>query len=351
MSASFLGLSWVVLGFLTPARPLAGQDARDAPLVERLRHTAQQLLEDDDEPAVRVEDTEEEREVAIVGIVSSPVSMERALPRLERIERLFDHSPFVSQLGSIEDALAPYELNQLRLSEDQAELLSECEVGSCKFKLPREALSALGRVDWSGPGSMAARAGDLLAGFLADCLADYMAHGNRGLPVYHDKGTPLAAADGYDDLVRGAQHLFEHDDDLHQHMRSGPEPPPGGASRFFWMVEDYGLRPVITVNQAVLRVDQSAHPEWGRLVIKQIYGSHYLQAAIRSLDLVSAPNSNGELWVMLHGRFRFDTEVAGLSRGLLERRLQGVWTEQLEAIADYLLGTDGADAAREDPTR
>lgn len=340
--ASLIGLSSLALGVLVP-QPLTAQDLRESSLVQRLRNTARQLLEEDRKLGVRVEDADADEEVAIVGVVRIAVPMGHALDQVRRVERLFAHSPFVAQVGAIADARAPHELSQLRLSEAQAELLTRCEVGSCKFKLPRPALMTLDRVDWSEHEDITARAADLLAGFLADCLADYLAAGDSRLPVYRDKREPLAAAVGHEALLRSARTLFEHDEALSRHLRSGPEPPPGGESRFFWIVEDYGLRPVITVNQAIVRSGAGAAPEWGRVVMKQIYGSHYLQAAIRAIDLVTVPDSDGrELWVTLHGRFRFDKELGVLARGLIERRLESVWEDQLRAVYAYLVSTHKA---------
>jgi hypothetical protein len=283
---------------------------------------------------IKIPEAADAREVVVVGAIRIHVPLDALVDRFRDAESLFAGDGIVTQIGAIDGQLTLEQLQGLRLPEGDFEALSQCEVGDCKVKLTREWIEAMGAIDWSSPGHRQLAAATMVKA-LDQYLDAYLAGGNAGLPVYHDKSRPLAASEDFSQLHARSLQYLHHAVELWDHMAQFPERRPQGIEdRFFWMVEDFGLRPVTSLNHMMIAGDSVAGNDRATVVVKQIYASHYLQSLVKVATLVPASERYPlrGTYLVLSAQLRFDSKVGGFKRLLLKRELENKWAQSLEKL-------------------
>jgi len=283
---------------------------------------------------IRIPEAEDAREVVVVGAIRIHFPLVALVDRFRDAESLLAGDGIVTQIGAFDGQPSIEQLRGLRLPEGDFEALSKCEVGDCKVKLTREWIEAMSAIDWSSPGHRRLASAAMVRA-LVQYLDAYLAGGNAGLPVYHDKSQPLAASEDFNRLHARSLQYLRHTAELWNHMARFPERQPRAIEdRFFWMVEDFGLRPVTSLNHMMIAGDSVAGNYSATVVVKQIYALHYLQSLVKVATLIPA----SELYplrgtyLVLSAQLRFDSKVGGFKRLLLKRGLENKWTQSLERL-------------------
>jgi hypothetical protein len=166
-------------------------------------------------------------------------------------------------------------------------------------------------VNWSAADATA-QANKLARQMAFDALQAYEQGGNAALGVYRDKEHPTRLDETFRTLLARLKTLPVYLPDLHRILQ---EYPPvelnNSTSEFYWEKVNFGLKPTLRmVQQIVYRGGTVSDPTYG-IALKQLYASHYFQAA---LDLTvclrdsTRPNEKGFYLLTVKG-----SQQAGLT--------------------------------------
>src|SRR4029453_13888533 len=128
-----------------------------------------------------------------------------------------------------------------QVPESDLEVLADCEIHACKFKLGARALAELGAIDWDSPDARA-KIDALVRGRMVEFVAAYQREGRTALGRYVDKpdGRSVPAATGLLLDQIEAKRLVET---VRPPLLGYPKTRlPGARDRLHWNVRDYGYR-------------------------------------------------------------------------------------------------------------
>ena len=317
----------VVLAGLFPAE---GRAQIDVPrfLSEHADFSSKDLQKlSDGQVVVKVPKPPDNREVQVLGVAIVSVPLDFFVERMRDVNTLGSSST-VKQIGLFSSPPKPEDLAGLEIPKDDVDALRKCEVGKCDMKLPGGAIERLqAEVDWS-KSDYSRRVHEFVAQGLAVYLQNYMAEGDAALATYDDKSEPLSVAEGFRQLLGQSRYLVEYDSEFHSYLSRYPKASLSGVEDiFYWSVEDFSLKPTIELNHMVIRMGSGAGGAGGAggeatIATKQLYASHYFQAALDFVTLVELPGREA-VYVMWYLRQRFDGKVSGIKRSLLESGLRG----------------------------
>jgi hypothetical protein len=286
------------------------------------------------DPQARVLDTQEKREVAVVGVAHLRATTTCFVTMLRDIEN-FKKSPIVLRIRKFVRPVDQRDLDGFDLETADLDGLRNCRIGDCKVKLPVAAVERLGRdVDWSRP-DHAATSQSIVREELLAYLQTYLDRGNSALIEYRDKSKPVRLADEFSAVLDARQGLAGFAPEFHEYLARYPSGPLQGVSEFFyWSTEGFGLKPVASITHV------SIHIQPGRAVVasKQIYASHYFDASLGLTaaldDAAAAPGPS--MYLVYLNRSRIDLLsgfFGGLRRAFLRGRLRdGMRKNLVEAV-------------------
>ena len=315
------------------------QPALRAFLAERLKFSEAELAAAERGNVVtKMPGRGDDREVAVFGIVRVGAPVELFIERHRDLET-FMKTQWVTQLGAVGTPPRLEDLARLTLTRKHLEAIRDCRVGDCDVKLPAEAIQRFQReLDWTTP-DVEERAVDLYRRWVLEYVNTYLAGGNAALARYQDKSEPMEVAKGFRRLLSESPYLIEYVPPFHHYLEAFPEAElPNVEDRLFWSVEDFGLRPVITVTHVTLYRPEQA----GRLrvvvALKQIYSSHYFQAGVKFLALVDDSERSGTpaFYLLYLDRSLFDTELGGIKGRVVRQRLRENIGDRLASIRKNL---------------
>lgn len=275
-------------------------------------------------------DASESREMATFGgyVVNVPADeLEQAFQDLPTL--LAGNAVASGRLGT-PPTLA--DVRELALASDDLDAAKECEPGRCDIKVSTTALARLrSDVRW-GEGDELAQLNAVARVMVLEYGAAYLEGGNDALAVYHDKGNPQPIVDGNQALVRESASLRWLAPEMGGYLRTFPEGRPGSARDFlYWASEDFGLRPVTTLNHAT--VYAASEPLSSTVVtMKQLYATHYFQAVLRIVAMIEDPQTggSGRTYVLHFARYLFDDDLGRINRRILRGRLRDHVRDGLE---------------------
>ena len=164
---------------------------------------------------------------------------------------------------------------------------------------------------------------------------------------YADQREPQSLERGFGELLGRFTVLAQQAPELYGYLQQGPtETPPEIENQFFWLIEDFGMRPLTTVTQSTMyRSDGSEL--W--VVLKQLYASHYLRGALRSLRVVAGPDTPAgpSSYLVCEERVLFDKRVGGFKRLLVTPRMRGHLEDRLSWMRKILVQRGQTIASRE----
>ncbi|KPK55767.1 MAG: hypothetical protein AMS21_13270, partial [Gemmatimonas sp. SG8_38_2] len=138
--------------------------------------------------------------------------------------------------------------------------------------------------------------------------------------------------DGFRRLLAESASVFAYDAAFHRHLDRYPNASLQGVEDiFYWTVEDFSLKPVVGLHHMAIHAEPETTGVDAIIATKQIYASHYFQAALDYVIVVSVPGRDEAylLWVL---RQRFDGNVGGIKRSMLERGLRSNIADMLNAL-------------------
>lgn len=277
-------------------------------------------------------------ESAVFGIVRIRVPIDFFVKQQRDVSTLF-RTPSVTQIGAFRTPPQLEDLDGLTFTPKHLEAIRNCRAGDCDFKLPADLIETFRQtIDWSSPVS-SERAQQLFRQWLVRYVRGYLTGGAAALTQYADKTEPQEIAKGTRRLLGESPYLLEYVPEFHHYLEAFPDAVlPDVDDQIYWSVEDFGLRPLVTVNHVTAyRPSSTAGPKV-IVAARQIYASHYLQADLKILSLVEdIRKTDGPAFYLLFlDRSLLDTKVGGIKGGLIRARVLENDRERLESTRKRL---------------
>lgn len=223
------------------------------------------------------------------------------------------------------------DLRGFELEPDDIKELRNCRRGSCEVQLPGEAIDLFGNTRTLDARTANERAREMAL----EAVTRYQRGGVQALGVYHDQGKAVSIAEHFAELLQAPFLTGDVLPELRRYLIGFPQVTlPGSESIFFWERVEFGLKPTLRINHAVTYRTRGASTEVSAFAVKQLYASHYFQAALDLSvcirDARMPANQPGFFLVSLKG-----SRQAGLTgfKGSLLRRIVTSKTRTAQAGA------------------
>ena len=280
----------------------------------------------------------DKHQMTLIGMVKLRVTPVQFADYAEEVERLVA-TEHVSALGQIDFSDLQIALQSYPVMPDDIREVPSCEVGDCDVKLPRSIILELSQLD-PAANRFEQQVTAAIRQWLHQYLSSYRTKGNVALVEYSDKNPPQSLHGGFSGLIAGAQVLAYRAPRLYDYFNGIVNQPPSGVREsFIWSVEDFGMRPLTTVTHSVVHRDLDGDHADLWVGMKLLYASHYLHASLRLMRVINDWSSaEPASYLVSVDRLLFDTEVGGIKRAMLRRRLRSHLAQRLRAIRDSVSG-------------
>ena len=300
------------------------------------------------EIVTRVLDAHDNWELVLLGVVQLPGHPSDFAAFARQLEQ-FSNNRHVSRMGQLSPMSLPADLELLTVRQEDVKAVRSCRLGKCHMKLPSATIAALSQLD-SDDELYGAQVSRLVVDWLGEYLQQYFASGNAALVEYADQEEPQSLQRGFRELLGRFTVLAEQAPELYGYLQQDPaEIPPEIENQFYWLIEDFGMRPLTTVTQSIMYRPQAGAVGELWIVLKQLYASHYLRGAVRSLRVVAGPDTQEgpSSYLVCVERVLFDKRVGGLKRALVTPRMRGHLEDRLSWMRRILVLRGETIASRE----
>jgi len=185
---------------------------------------------------------------------------------------------------------------------DDLEKIVKCKPGKCKIKLPTSAIQRIRKLDTSTPG-VKARINTMFQEGILSYVKRYLKSGDKALVEYNDKKSPVWMAQEFRGILQESPYLYEYLPLFLEYLQNFPHTElPNSKTLLYWMKESFGGEldhPVLTVNHLVVHQPQTPK---GAIIgaSKQLYASHYFEAALKLTGLVADFEESEPASYLLH---------------------------------------------------
>ena len=292
---SFVLACPLILGALEQAAP-----KQPLPVFTRLGLTPQQIADvDAGRPVAKVLAWGERSEVFVFGAVHITGSPATYLKRARDIKRLAGADGYLG-IGELPPTpVTTADLSGLVLDPDDIESLKDCKEGDCDVQLPGSSIQAFREsVRWDQPDA-ADQVNRLAREMVTNLIGEYRKGGNATLGDYRDKKNPSRVSDQFEKMVGRATALPNVMPELKQYLLRYPNADlPGADSFMFWEKVNFGMKPTIRVNHAVIYHVKAQGRDVSVVAIKQLYASHYFHTALDLSVCVADPSAPGGFYLL-----------------------------------------------------
>jgi hypothetical protein len=271
------------------------------------------------DPIAMIVDSQQPAEMSAVGAIRLAVSPDEFVRRFRRIEDI-ERGSTVLQISRFGDVPSLQDVGPLTLDSDDVERIAECRPSDCDIQLPERIIARARQQHIGTP----AAANTLFREYLVELVKSYRARGDAALEPYVNRDEPLSVAAAFRALDAGRRVLAQRVPAIARDIDGYPRTRPAGSDEFFyWSKLKFGFRPTVRVNH-VLMAPVGNHPSGLRHVIisKQLYASHYFDAALEWRMVVADRTTGGSVLV-----YRTDVRsrsltgfTASLFRGIVRSR-------------------------------
>lgn len=198
-------------------------------------------------------------------------------------------------IGRMSDPPRMSDLEGFTLEPGDIRDLKRCKPGKCAVQLPAEAMKDLHHaVDWESADA-AAQVNEHTRATVLALLMRYQNEGNRALGIYRDKDKPFDVDAHLRLLLGQAEAMPAYLPLLSEYLLEYPRTTlPAVDSFFFWEKVDFGLKPTLRLNHAILYRAHGPRASGEIIIAKQLYASHYFQLALDLTACVPGRSEAGE---------------------------------------------------------
>ena len=218
--------------------------------------------------------------------------------------------------GQFSNPASPEDVARLAFDRGDIDALKGCRVGSCEVRIGSTALSALqAAIDWKAA-DYPDRVNEFARKTIVDYVTAYRARGDAALVTYHDGNKPVSLKSEWSALLAGARNVHAFLPGLVRHLSSFPGDPLAGARDIvYWIKEDYGQKPIVSVVHAVVYTPKEGED---RTVVAQkyIYTSHYYDASLAIAWIASGTENGAPVTYILYSNRSRGGMLRGGMRGI-----------------------------------
>ncbi len=269
------------------------------------------------------------REIAVAGAVRIEGQREHLVERMRAVDNL-KRSEMVLAVGTFSRPPRPEDLRALPF-EDYDLDVRDCRPGDCRVRLPAEAIARFQReVTWSSA-EWRAQSATVWRRLLADYAAAYSMQGAAALARYDNKKESLSVRQEYSALLAESSFIAAVAPEFYAYLQDESQVRLAGAEDLlYWSKEDFSLRPVTRVTHQTIYRPPGAQGSPVLISTKQIYGTHYLDAALGITLALDSPSPSAFYMVSVNrARTR---SLSGFLRGMVRSVVQGRSRDALEKI-------------------
>lgn len=230
--------------------------------------------------------TEDQREVAVCGAVRLNVDAREFLRSFREV-MVRKSNPAILEIGRFSDTPSLDDLGTLTVESRDLDDLKDCSVGRCAVKLSSAMIQRFQKeVDWQAA-DYKLQASNLFKRILVGYVNDYLARGESALINYADKLDPVQVAKEQRALL--AAGIYSPDKFASESQWRPVE------SLIVWSKMNFGLKPVISINQLTFYTREA---ESGPLVLiasKQLYANHYFDSSVALTTFLRTPDGGSYL--------------------------------------------------------
>jgi hypothetical protein len=256
-------------------------------------------------------------QITVLGIVELPKSPQRIADDFFAQNSLLE-TDILKASGTFSEPAVPGDVASYRVPESDLEVLVDCEIHACKFKLGEPAMKALEAVDWDAADARS-QVDALFRRRMVEVVAAYQKEGRAALGRYVDKPDAKSVPETTGillDQVTGRGLL----ETVRTHLRDYPKKLPGTRDRLHWTVRDYGYRPVTSIVHTVSFDPEAGEP--ARIIAAEtLYSSHYFYARLQLFLLYTDTANPDQTWALYGDRLLFDDTVGAMQRRIMRSGL------------------------------
>ena len=310
-----------------------GLDAKQIAAVER------------GEPLVTALQTQNSRDVAVFGIITTRVARETIVRQMRDFPTWL-RNPNRLRFGIFSNPATVADAQALTIEKGDADDLKNCRPGECKFKLPPAEMGRVHeRVNWSAPDAQQ-QVTNYTRQRLVDYVTAYRARGDSAL-VDYDGAPVVRASDAFAALLGDSPYVYQYAPSLQQYLSTYPRTKLDDASEVVYWSEDAAphLRRILSVTHAVLYSPPEL-PGTSLVASKQIYANHYFEGALDLTTIIDRQDASGAAgsYLLVLRRYRFDYLPSGGLLNIRKRAMNGL-KDQL--LADLSRNRDVAERGSE----
>ena len=269
------------------------------------------------------------QQITVAGVVKLSSAPQRVADDFFRRDSLLD-ADILKASGAFSEPAVLGDVASYRVPESDLEVLADCQIHACKFKLGERGLKELEAIDWSAPDARS-QVDAVVRRRLVEFVASYQKEGLAALGRYVDKPKGLTVPEATGMLLdqMKAKLLLET---VRTHLAGYPKKLPGARDRLHWNVRDYGYRPITSIVHTVAFDPGAGEP--ARLIAAEtLYSSHYFYARLQLLGLYTDTADPKRTYVLYADRLLFDDQVGSLQRRLLRSSVVDDLRKQLGKVA------------------
>lgn len=235
---------------------------------------------------------------------------------------LFQRSQYVAEVGQFSDTPTIEDLDKLVIEEKDIYALFKAKAGDSDIKLSDQEInkirSATGQATRLTP-QLKTRLATEYKKLVVERIKSYKATGQQALGIFADKDDPVDAKEAFASLAGEQKEAAAHCPHLYAQLESYPAGASADTESFFyWAKQRFGdLKPVMSLVHVMI------HKEGDRVFIasKQIYSSHYTEAALTVAELIPYRDSLGQPRTVIAYTIRLQVDMLGGTLGFMKKRM------------------------------
>jgi hypothetical protein len=265
------------------------------------------------EPVVKVLETQDRRDVAVFGIITTPIGREPYVRGLRDFATSL-HTPGRTQLGIFSTPATESDVAAVTINSRDVADMKRCKPGDCVVKLPATEMRRIhDELNWSAsPSDLQTQLNAYARRRLVDYVTNYRRRGDSALAIYDDRGNlNQRSSEAFAAQLAESPYVYQTVPSLRNYFTTYPHGslPAGAAEILFWS-EDVmpRLRPILSVTHLIVYTP----PELPTVTLaarKQIYANHYFETAV---DLTCVIDRNPGSYLLVLRRYRFDNLPGGI---------------------------------------
>lgn len=255
--------------------------------------------------------------LSLIAIVCVDATADRLLAWSRSVEAL-QKGKYVPEIGRFSVPPRVEDVQGLTIDAEDIDALQECRPGRCGLKLSDEEIdrvqAARDRSDVEA----------LFRQFLVERATVYSARGDADILPHHDHKLPVRPQDAFATIVSRLEFFPRNLAGYAEYLRGYPETQKadGRESFLYWSKETLGMKPIISITHfSAKRFNSPGMPD-AVVVAKQIYATHYKDAALTVTALTGDPSRRYLVYVHRSQVDAFGGVFGGLVRRVVERRVK-----------------------------